>query len=207
MSSNDDAKKEFLGGESWTNIPEVLSTFEKTEETLRMIKLHKYISELAEAIDPDLAPTSVWQKAQTEANNCHAQLDSNNATQAMAGMDSVLITIVPFVTNSKDTARAAGQAFGKYKNAVNDAFDELKQSREDLQQLNNNLRTSIAEVTKTTEKIEEYYSELFESDEEEGSKERQIEDLVEKIKNYHREIKKYHAELFGESEQTDDTGE
>ena len=196
MSINDDAKKEFLKGESWTAIPNIIGNFEKTEETLRLIKLHEYISQLAEVVDPDLVPTSAWENAQARANNCREQLDNNDASRAMPHMEEIVAAIAPFVTNSKDAAQAAGRAFGVYKNAVNDAFDELEQAKEEVRQLNEKL-----------EKVEEYYSELFESTEEAGSKESQIDDLIQEIENYHNKIKKYHNELFGESEQMDDTGE
>ena len=213
MSINDDAKKEFLKGESWIAIPDILDGFEKTEEIektqkiLRMIRLHAYISQLAEVVDPDLVPTSAWGNAQEEANDCHEQLDSNDASEAMLHMDKILAAIAPFATNSKGVAIAAGQAFGKYKNAVNDAFGELEQAKEEVNQLKTKLEASINEINEKLEEVKKYCSELFEGNEEETSKESQIDDLLQKIENYHGEIKEYHTELFGDSKNTSDVGE
>lgn len=207
MSSNIEAKKEFLEGKGWTAIPNIIGTFEKTEEILRLIKLHEYISQLAEAVDPDLVTTHLWKIALMGANDCRAALVNNNALQAMRHMDKILSAIAPFVTNSKYAAIAAGQAFGKYKNAVEIAFVELEQAKEEVNQLKEQLETNINEINEKLEKVKNYCSELFDGNEEEASKKSQIDDLLEEIENYHGEIKEYHTELFGDSKVMRDAGE
>lgn len=210
MTERDEAKRRFLEESGWQDIPNLLADMsadqKKTDEHRRLIAVHEYISELVKALEADFVPLNNWDNCRQQASSIQSYLPAD-LRQANLLFDEILINLVPFVTNSKSSAIAAGMAFAKYRDEVKQELGRLKASVDDaLDELNPRLETAAENLQKTENlksEIEKFKTELFVGSDEEESLENQIRQAGSEIIEMHNRAERYLELLLGK-EQKDD---
>ncbi|MFW8591075.1 hypothetical protein ACOI22_09765 [Glaciecola sp. 2405UD65-10] len=206
----------------WQNIKETLSELKVDDESIttdleemaRFKKVIRFISNLIDACDPELVPTSIWQNFQNQCQQCINELHNyksnrniGHITNANANADNLLTYIRPYVVSESDAAKAATLAYKEYQKSIRDGLqgfkdDALEYEREfkaiavDLRDQKIEFNELFEKLKNTDDVIDELRKKYFEGTDENEAIAEKINEMVETLERHHLQISDYYGELI-----------
>lgn len=211
MSRWQDEHNSLINSEAWNNICEYVEHIKTTDippdhhlELARFKRIWVLIATLTKNIDPELVRISQYHQLKTVVNAIQHSLRSNDFEYFNARLDDYYEIIQPFILSDKNSAQAAGRAFKKYNETINEALKSFQTEKSKVQ--------SALETTQTAQKrITEYSQNLFGKDgqSDDGGIKAEIEkankdaqELLHQVEQHLNELEKVSKTLLGK-QQTD----
>lgn len=185
------------------------------QEAIRLKKMVVFIYNIMESIDPEIVAIEYWKEIQLQLNNFpNFNYDALNydsgelffdLMQANTCVDNVFISLRPYITSDKATARAEMKAIRSYEKNVTEAFKNIdKESLEAFSRITE-LKIKVDDIN--TE-FQNYSITLFGNGEENENEITQkglkvnIEGLFDEIKKINTKINDYYLDIFEDSNKT-----
>ncbi len=183
----------------WNNIREKIEKADVSsapiqfqEDFARFVKIFNLIDNLFENIDPEIIPKNLLDGLQNQASNCitqiNAALSSNNQSNlnsANSYLDQVLTALKPFSLYSDKLKRSLRAAIKAYIEEIDTHLKNIPNTQEEYDK-----------AVELREKIQSYYDELFEGDEDTDAIIEKISSALQKIEEEFEAIDDYHTKLL-----------
>ena len=163
-----------------------------SENFARFKKVVAFIETLIANSDPELIPKSVLDNINNHLNSCISSFNSfvsnrNNTylQQSNQYIDNILSAIKPYALYDKKLRQSLRTAIKAYIDEINHHLETVSNTEEEYQRAKD-----------FREKIEVFYDELFEGDDEHQSIKSKIDDLFENIEKKYIEINNFYNEIL-----------
>lgn len=182
------------------------------EEIARLRKIITYLDELLEAVDAELVPQNIWDQFNDQTIACLNQVNSylqnlniGHINNANSNLDNLLSYLKPYVVNSKESAVAAGRAYGAYSKAINDHLNIVESKVNSLlsQMEQNKSKTDkiILEIENSKNNIKKLETDFLTGEESNLSLKQKMEELFSEATTWNAKIKEFHQKLTSGNEQ------
>ncbi len=166
-------------------------------EIARLKRVIEYVDGVQKSGAKDVMPFDVIKDAKNASTNIFSQINHYNSNPSMghihnanSHLDRILSLICPFVTNSKESAQAAGQAFGVYRKVIEKSTEESKTSVDEIKEWHGDISKKYTDITAKHDEIDAAHNLILVNDEEGDSIQTQVNEHYNKIKSFYRELLK-----------------
>ena len=188
----------------WNNIKEKIESAETDtftpqfqEDFARFAKVYSFINASLENFDPELTPKNLLDNLTSYASNSLTNITSalnggrqDYLNQANAHLDTILNVVKPYSLYATKLKRSLRDAISSY-------IEEIDKHLENIP----NTKNEYNKALEYREKIQSYYDELFEGNDETEAISEQIETTLKIIEEKFEEIDTFHTRLFIDNEE------
>ncbi len=167
------------------------------EDFARFVKVYAFIHSSMENLDPELTPKNLLDNLTSYASNTLTNITNalsggrqDYLNHANAHLDSILNVIKPYSLYATKLKRSLRHAISSYIEEIDTHLENIPNTHEEYNK-----------AVEFREKIQSYYEELFESDEESDAIKDQISSIMERIEEQFEEIDKFHTKLLIDNEE------
>ncbi len=166
------------------------------EDFARFVKVYTFIDSSMNNLDPELIPKNLLDNLTSYASNTLTNMTNalsggrqDYLNNANAHLDTILNVIKPYSLYATKLKRSLRDAISSYIEEIDTHLENIPNTQEEYNK-----------AVELREKIQSYYKELFESDEESDAIKDQISSILESIEEQFGEIDKFHTKLLIDDE-------
>ncbi len=168
-------------------------------EITRFNRVIEYVDNVQKSGAKDLIPLNVIQGIASPSGivissitNYHSDKNIIYIEQANNHLDKILSLICPFVTNSKESAKAAGQAFSVYRKAIEESTNELEGDSKGLvdkiKEWHKDILEKHKDIIDKSDEIKDAYNLIIADGERGKSIQTQVNEYYNEIMELYREL-------------------
>ncbi len=168
---------------------------EQIAEIARLKRVIEYVDGVQEAGAKDLMPLDVINSAIDASNSIFSHITNYNSNSnishlhnANSHLDRILSFICPFVTSSKESAQAAGQAFSVYRKVIEESTEESKTSVARIKEWHKDIAEKHEDIITKNNEIVEAHNLILVDDEEGDSIQTDINESYNKIIAFYKNL-------------------
>ncbi len=168
---------------------------EQLAEIARLKRVIEYVDGVQKSGAKDLMPFDTINDARNVSTNTSDQINHYRSNgniahlhNANSNLDRILSLICPFVTNSKESAQAAGHAFSAYRKVIEESTEESKTSVARIKEWHKDITEKHEDIITKNNEIVAAHNLIIVDDEEGDSIQTEINESYNKIMELYREL-------------------